>query len=134
MNIRSVLAVLAICGNFAATSHLYAAETESRPAHREVAIPKTTKEAWQMLRRDGEVLRQYLEKKELTPLELYEVHMLTYSLRASVQRLRSDWEQVAQEVEELHEVSEANNSELTRKHGQALLDRVRSLQNSSKVK
>lgn len=134
MKIRSALTALAIFCNFAATSHLFAAETEPRPAHREVAIPKTTEEAWEMLRRDGEVLRQYLEKKELTPLELYEVHMLTYSLRASVQRLRSDWEQVAQEVEELHEVSEANNSELTRKHGQALLDRVRSLQNSSKVK
>jgi len=134
MNIRSALTALAICCNFAATSHLFAAETESRPAHREVAIPKTTAEAWEILRRDGDALRRYLKKKELTPLDLHEVHMLSYSLEVAVHRLRSDWEQAAEDLEAMHQNSESGNSELTRKHGQAFLDRVRSLQNSSKMK
>ena len=101
-----------------------ASESEGRTAHREVSIPTSAAEAWDILRKDGAALQRYLKKQTLTPMDLHEVHMLSYSLEVAVQRLRSEWETIANDLEEMHLNSESGNAEQTRKHGQAFLDAV----------
>ncbi|MFN4021994.1 MAG: DUF6746 family protein [Hydrogenophilus thermoluteolus] len=120
----AVLGMSLALGSFALT----AAEPQGRTAHREVSIPTTASAAWEILRQDGAELKRYLEKETLTPMDLHEIHMLSYSLEVAVHRLRSEWEQIANDLEEMHQNSESGNAEKTRQHGQAFLDAVSRVQ------
>jgi hypothetical protein len=72
----AVLGVSLALGSFALT----AAEPQGRTAHREVSIPATASAAWEILRQDGAELKRYLEKETLTPMDLHEIHMLSFLL------------------------------------------------------
>lgn len=50
------------------------------------------------------------------------------SLEVAVHRLRSEWEQIANDLEEMHLNSESGNAEKTRQHGQVFLDAVSRVQ------
>jgi hypothetical protein len=49
-------------------------------------------------------------------------------LEVAVHRLRSEWEQIANDLEEMHLNSESGNAEKTRQHGQVFLDAVSRVQ------
>lgn len=122
MKSRVSLRAMALVAAFCFPGVAVLAADETRPAHREVSIPATPEAAWAILQRDGALLQRYLQKQSLTGVDLHEIHMLSYSLEVAVHRLRSDWERIANDLEEMHLNSESGNAEKTRAHAEAFLE------------
>jgi hypothetical protein len=54
-------------------------------------------------------LRALLGRRELGPLELNEIHQLTYTLENALERVRSDLGEIAEALEAVHIASESND-------------------------
>lgn len=121
--------VLLVLGANLVASPLQAEEAKS--AHREVPPPESAEQAWRMIAEDLATLQRYLEKPQLSGVDLYEIHMLTYSTRIAIERLQRDWTAIGELGEALHEASEKGDEAQTRAHAQALMQAIEAVKRSA---
>lgn len=62
-------------------------------------------------------LAAIMEKPELTPVDLNEIHQLTYTLENALEKINTDLAELAETLEALHQASETGNVRGTRESG-----------------
>ena len=91
--------------------------------HFEGEPSRTVAEAWENLE-TGNAELQSLISGELSPLEMAEVHEITYTLENALARLAEAQETGAVNLEEVHLASERNDTETVRSNGEAYLEAI----------
>lgn len=100
---------------------------EDRPDHYEAKLAETVEQALANLTEYNPKLASLVEKEELTPEELNQVHLLTYTLENALKRLRDEHERLAEVLEEVHVASEALDTDTVQRSGREYLERAQKL-------
>lgn len=95
---------------------------DERPEHFKGEPAETLEQALANFREYNDKLAEVLARDELTAKDLYEVHQLTYTLENALERIRDEYEGLAETLEEVHIASEHNDNETVKSRGQAYLD------------
>ena len=93
-----------------------------RVEHFEGEPAKDWEEAIAHLKAFNEKLEAKLEKDEITPDDMAKIHEWSYTMENAVGRLRTELEETAKHLEELHLGSERAETERIRKHGRKYLE------------
>ncbi|MEJ6655905.1 MAG: hypothetical protein QNL70_07850 [Pseudomonas sp.] len=102
------------------------ADTE-RPGHFKGEPADTLQQAVTNLSEYNTKLDELLAKDELTPMDMHEVHQLTYTLENALQKIQADLADTAEVLEEVHIASETGKSGVVTEKGQAYLQTTRIL-------
>ncbi|MEX0387047.1 DUF6746 family protein [Spiribacter onubensis] len=94
--------------------------------HFEGEPSRTVAEAWDNLETGNEQLKALING-ELSPVEMAEVHEVTYTLENALARLAEAHETSAVNLEEVHLASERNDTETVRANGEAYLEAISGL-------
>lgn len=100
---------------------------EQRPEHFEGEPAETLEQALANFSEYNDKLAAILAKDELSPKDLYEVHQLTYTLENALDKIRNEYEDLAETLEEVHVASEHNDTGTVKSSGKAYLDAGRQL-------
>ena len=100
---------------------------EDRPDHYEAEQAETVEQALANLHEYNAKLASLVEKEALTPEELNQVHLLTYTLENALKRLRDEHERLAEVLEEVHVASEALDTDTVQRNGREYLERAQRL-------
>ncbi len=100
---------------------------EDRPDHYQAKEAETVEQALANLHEYNARLASLVEKDELTPEELNQVHLLTYTLENALEKLREEHETLAEVLEEVHVASESVDADTVRRSGRDYLERVQKL-------
>jgi hypothetical protein len=111
--------VFAFAGALVVAMPAFATE---RPDHYQPKPSPTLEAALANLTEFNPKLAALLEKDSLTPEELNQVHQLTYTLEAALEKLGSEQARVAELLEEVHVASEKNDSSTVKTSGRAYLE------------
>ncbi|PRB82755.1 DUF6746 family protein [Pseudomonas sp. MYb185] len=103
------------------------AQSAERPAHFKGEPADTLEQAVTNLSEYNAKLDALLAKDELTPMDLHEVHQLTYTLENALHKIQAELEQTAEVLEEVHVASETNQPETVKTRGQVYLETTRLL-------
>ena len=87
---------------------------------------RTVAEAWENLQSGNAELRALING-ELSPVEMAEVHEISYTLENALARLAEAHETSAVNLEEVHVASERNDTETVRANGEAYLEAISGL-------
>jgi len=68
------------------------------------------------------VVAKVLEKDQLSPADVEEIHEATYTLENALERMEEGMEQLEETLETLHRASEAHQEQAVRKAGKAYID------------
>lgn len=88
-----------------------------RPVHSSGEPSETLQQAVSNLSKYNGELEVLLRQDELSATDVYEVHMLTYTLENAVQKIQQDLQGIAEVLEEVHLASEAGQVELMKERG-----------------
>ena len=94
--------------------------------HHEGKPSNTVAEAWQNLEAGNAELRELIDG-ELTPIDMAEVHEISYTLENALARLAEAQETIAFHLEEVHLASERNDTDTVRSDGASYLEAVDAL-------
>ena len=94
--------------------------------HFEGEPSRTVAEAWENLQTGNAELRALING-ELSPVEMAEVHEISYTLENALARLAEAHETSAVNLEEVHVASERNDTETVRANGEAYLEAISGL-------
>jgi hypothetical protein len=110
-------------GHMASAAFVVAGE-EPRPRHFEGKAPESIGQAVQALRGANPQLAAILQKKSLSPEDLGQVHLLSYTLESALQVLRDGLGSAAEALEEAHLASEGQDAKKVRKAGGLYLQKT----------
>ena len=94
--------------------------------HFEGQPSRTVAEAWENLETGNAELRELING-ELSPVEMAEVHEISYTLENALARLAEAQEASAVNLEAVHVASERNDTETVRANGKAYLGAISGL-------
>lgn len=72
-------------------------------------------------------LKAITSKSDITPTDMANIHQLTYTLEVAVQKVQSELQTAADELEKVHKGSEAMDSDKVKQAGQKYLSRTKLL-------
>lgn len=98
----------------------------SETDHFEGKPSRTVAEAWENLQTGNAELSALIDG-ELSPMDMAEVHEISYTLENALARLAEAQEASAVNLEEVHLASERNDTETVRTHGEAYLEAINGL-------
>ncbi len=98
-----------------------------RAAHFKGEPAATLEQAVSNLSEYNAKLETLLAKDELSPMDMHEVHQLTYTLENALQRLQVELETTAEVLESVHVASETGKPAVGKDQGQDYLERTRPL-------
>ncbi|HTO18388.1 MAG TPA: DUF6746 family protein [Pseudomonas sp.] len=116
---RTVVFTLATCLSAGALA-------SERMAHAKGLPADTLAEAVSNLASHNQKL-EALIAQPMTPQQLGEVHLLSYTLENALRRIDHDLKQIAENLEAVHIASESNDPATVQRQGRAYLDGVRPL-------
>ncbi|WP_193074540.1 DUF6746 family protein [Pseudomonas sp. FME51] len=105
----------------------WAGNEPERPAHFKGEPADTLQQAVTNLSEYNTKLDELLAKDELTPMDMHEVHQLTYTLENALQKIQADLADTAEVLEEVHIASETGKPGVVTEKGQAYLQTTRIL-------
>lgn len=97
---------------------------DERPDHFKGEPAETLEQALSNLSEYNAKLSELLAKDDLTPVDMHEVHQLTYTLENALQRLDREVDSLAETLEEVHLASESADSGTVREQGKAYLQKA----------
>lgn len=100
---------------------------EDRPDHYAAKPAQTVEQALANLHEHNAKLAVLMEKEALTPEEVNQVHLLTYTLENALERLRDEYERLAEVLEEVHLASESVDADTVQRSGRDYLERAQKL-------
>lgn len=100
---------------------------DTRPDHFEGKPSDTLAQALTNLSEYNERLQQVLARDSLSAAELNEVHQLTYTLENALEKIREEYAQLAEVLEEVHVASETNDPETVQARGRVYLKTARQI-------
>jgi hypothetical protein len=100
---------------------------EDRPDHYQAEQAETVEQAIANLHEYNAKLASLMEKEALTPEEVNQVHLLTYTLENALERLRDEYERLAEVLEEVHLASESVDADTVQRSGRDYLERAQKL-------
>lgn len=100
---------------------------EERPDHYQAEQAETLEQALANLHEYNANLASLMEKEGLTPEEVNQVHLLTYTLENALERLRDDLERLVEVLEEVHVASEFLDADTVQRSGREYLERAQKL-------
>lgn len=98
---------------------------DERPEHFEGKPADTLEKAVANFGETNGKLAAILDKDDLGPEELQEVHKLTYTLENALEKIREDLDELAEVLEEIHVASETIDTETVKAKGKDYLDTAR---------
>ncbi|SDS99870.1 hypothetical protein SAMN05216198_3373 [Halopseudomonas litoralis] len=105
----------------------WAQNDAERPAHFKGEPAETLQQAVSNLSEYNIKLDELLAKDQLTPMDMHEVHQLTYTLENALQKIQADLVETAEVLEEVHIASETGKPEVVKTKGQIYLETTRTL-------
>lgn len=105
----------------------WAAAEGSRAAHFKGEPAETLEQAVSNMTEYNGKLEALLGKDELSPMDMHEVHQLTYTLENALQRIQAELETTAEVLESVHVASETGKPAVVKEQGQAYLELTRPL-------
>jgi len=99
----------------------------NRAAHFKGEPAATLEQAVSNLSEYNAKLETLLAKDELSPMDMHEVHQLTYTLENALQRLQVELETTAEVLESVHVASETGKPAVVKDKGQDYLESTRPL-------
>lgn len=102
------------------------ADTE-RPDHFKGEPADTLQQAVTNLSEYNARFDELLAEDELTPMDMHEVHQLTYTLENALQKIQAELTDAAEMLEEVHIASETGKPGVVAEKGQAYLQITRIL-------
>lgn len=103
------------------------AEEGARTSHAKGEPAETLQQAVTNLSDYNHKLDELLAKDQLSPMDMHEVHMLTYTLENALQKIQADLVETAEVLEEVHIASETGKPEVVKTKGQIYLETTRTL-------
>ncbi|MFO8003549.1 DUF6746 family protein [Thioalkalivibrio sp.] len=100
---------------------------EDRPDHYQAEQAETVEQALANLHEYNAKLAPLMEKEALTPEEVNQVHLFTYTLENALERLRDEYERLAEVLEEVHVASEFLDADTVQRSGRDYLERAQRL-------
>lgn len=100
---------------------------DERPDHYAGEPSETLEQAVSNFSEYNDKLKDLLSKDELSASDLNEVHQLTYTLENAVEKIRSEYADLAEVLEEVHVASETNEPSTVKEKGQAYLETSKQL-------
>lgn len=95
---------------------------DERPEHFKGKPAETLEQALTNFSEYNGKLANILKKDELSPKDLYEVHQLTYTLENALEKIREEYEELAEALEEVHIASESNEPGTVKSRGREYLE------------
>ncbi|MEX2328024.1 MAG: DUF6746 family protein, partial [Pseudomonadales bacterium] len=96
--------------------------TDKRPEHFKGKPAHTLEEAVNNLSEYNRKLAVILERKELGPHDLHEVHQLTYTLENALEKLHAEYATMADALEDVHVASERADAATVKAQGKVFLE------------
>lgn len=100
---------------------------QDRPDHYQVKKAETVEQAHTNLREYNAELASLMQKEMLTPEEMNQIHLLTYTLEDALEKLSNEHERLAEVLEEVHVASETLDADTVQRNGREYLERVQKL-------
>lgn len=100
---------------------------DQRPDHFKGESSETLPQAVSNFSEYNQKLAALVNKDELTPAEMHQVHELTYTLENALERIRDDLKELADTLEEVHVASESADAETIKSKGKEYLETSRQL-------
>lgn len=98
-----------------------------RPAHAKGEPADTLQQAVSNMSEYNTRLEALLARDELSPTDMHEVHMITYTLENALQKIQADLTATAEVLEEVHIASETAKPAVVKEKGQLYLQTTRTL-------
>ena len=95
---------------------------DERPDHFKGKPAGTVEQAIANLNESHPKLEALVEKDSLSPQELHEIHVLTYTLENALETLRAEHARLAEVLEEVHLASESADSATVKRGGREYLE------------
>lgn len=95
---------------------------DERPDHYAGEPSETLEQALSNFSEYNDKLDKILSKDELSATDLNEVHQLTYTLENALEKIRSEYADLAEVLEEVHIASETTDSDSVKSKGQDYLE------------
>lgn len=103
-------------------SQITLAEQNTRPDHYHGEPSATTEQAVANFREYNKRLAKILAQETLSAQDMNEVHQLTYTLENALEKLRADFADLAEVLEEVHVASETLDTSTVKAKGKIYLD------------
>jgi hypothetical protein len=100
---------------------------EDRPEHFKGLPADTLVQAVANFSEYNSKLEGIIQQEHLTPQEMHEVHMLTYTLENALAKIHAELAELAEPLEAVHLASERSDPETVKIQGQAYLDNARQI-------
>ncbi|RIA55586.1 DUF6746 family protein [Dichotomicrobium thermohalophilum] len=124
MSIR--LGVLTLAGAMAAAAFagpaLASEDEKEEYEHYRAEKSETLGQAVKNFSEYNKRIAKVLEKAELSPADVEEIHEATYTLEEALERMEEGMEELEETLETLHRASEAHQEEAVREAGKAYLE------------
>lgn len=98
-----------------------------RPAHAKGEPAETLQQAVSNMSEYNARLEALLARDELSPTDMHDVHMITYTLENALQKIQADLAETAEVLEQVHIASETDKPEVVKEKGQLYLQTTRTL-------
>lgn len=102
-------------------------QADDRPEHFEGKPSRTLTEAMAHFSEYNRQLEALLARGELTPQDLHDIHVLTYTLENALERIDDSVAQLQEQLEDVHKGSERADPEKVKRQGKAYLTLSREL-------
>jgi hypothetical protein len=97
---------------------------QDRGAHHEGKAAPTLTVALANLKESSAKLAEILGKEKVTPADLNQIHILSYTLENALAKLSEEQKRLAELCEEVHVASEKNDAKTVKASGKAFLEAV----------
>lgn len=110
-----------------ALSQTTLAEQNTRPDHYKGEPSATIEQAVTNFSEYNNRLAKIIAQETLSPQDMNEVHQLTYTLENALEKLRADFTDLAEVLEEVHVASETVDTSTVKAKGKTYLDSARKI-------
>jgi hypothetical protein len=122
MRTRSLTAAVLVVGlALGPVSGAVAGDDDDHHDHYEGLPAPSLEAAMKNLGEYNDKLAGLVERRELSPRELEEIHQLTYTLENALHRMQEELATMAEDLEAVHLASEAHDRDTVRARGKAYL-------------
>lgn len=100
---------------------------DDRPDHFKGEPSHTLTEALSNLSEYNQRLETILKKDQLSPQDMHEVHVLTYTLENALDKIDDSVDALEDQLEDVHKASERGDTKTVKEQGKVYLDNAREL-------
>jgi septal ring factor EnvC (AmiA/AmiB activator) len=100
---------------------------DDSPEHFKGEPSHTLTQALANLSEYNQKLEAILKKDELSPQDMHEVHVLTYTLENALDKIDDSVDAMEDQLEDVHKASERGNTKTVKEQGKTYLDNAREL-------